>query len=83
MLGRRLGDVVDVVVAVGVGELLWCVVLYFGEDERGQGGRLGGGRGGAFGKDGAVVRYARTAVVLLVLLSCGRPIIDSRENCTY
>ncbi|ROW09700.1 hypothetical protein VMCG_02453 [Cytospora schulzeri] len=64
MLGRGLGDVVDVVVAVGVGELLGRVVLYFGEDERGQGGRLGGGRGGAFGEDGAVVRYARTEDVV-------------------
>ena len=41
MLRRRLRDVVDVVVAVGVGELLWRVVLDLGKDERGEGGGLG------------------------------------------
>ena len=58
-----LGDVVDVVVAVGVGELLRGVVADLGEDEGGEGGGLGGGRGGAFGEDGGVVRDARAGRV--------------------
>lgn len=53
-----LGDVVDVVVAVGVGQLLRGGVVNLGEDERGEGGGLAGGRGGAFGEDGGVVGYA-------------------------
>lgn len=63
MLGGRLGDVVDVVVTVGVGELLGGVVLDLGQDQRGEGGGLRGGGGGALGEDGAVVRYAGTAVM--------------------
>lgn len=49
MLRGCLGDVVDVVVAVGVGEFLRCVVGDLGEDQGGKGGGLGGGRGGALG----------------------------------
>lgn len=60
MLGRRLGDVVDVVVSVRVSELLRGLVRYFGEDEGGEGGGLRRGGGGALGQDGAVVRYAGT-----------------------
>lgn len=40
VLGGRLGDVVDVVVPVGVGELLGRVVLDLGQDQRGEGGGL-------------------------------------------
>lgn len=49
MFGGRLGDVVDVVVAVRVGELLWRVVGDLGKDEGGEGGGLGGGGSGALG----------------------------------
>lgn len=59
VLGRRLGDIVDVVVAVRVGELLWGVVADLGENERGEGRGLRGGRRGALGEDGGVVRDAR------------------------
>jgi len=44
-----VGDVVDVVLVVGVGELLGLVVGDFGEDEGGEAGGLGGGGGGVFG----------------------------------
>lgn len=63
MLGGALGDIVDVVVAVGVGEFLRGVVANLGEDEGSERGGLGGGRGGAFGEDGGVVRDARAALV--------------------
>lgn len=43
VVGGCFGDVVDVVGAVGVGELLGGGVLNFGEDEGGEGGGLGGG----------------------------------------
>lgn len=69
MLRGRFGDVVDVVVAVGVRELLRGFVCDFGEDERGEGGGLRGGGGGALGKNGAVVCYARTEEVD-ILVSC-------------
>ena len=36
MLGWRLGDVVDLVLAMGVGELLRVGVFDFREDERGE-----------------------------------------------
>lgn len=52
----------DVVVAVGVGELLRRIVGDFGKDEGGEGRGLGRGRRGALGQDGAVVCYARTVV---------------------
>ena len=45
----RVGDVVDEVLVVGVGELLWGGVGDFGEDEGGERGGLGGGGGGVFG----------------------------------
>lgn len=50
-----VGDVVDEVLVVGVGELLRGAVVDFGEDEGGEGGGLGGGRGGVFGEDGGAV----------------------------
>jgi hypothetical protein len=36
VLGWRLGDVVDLVLAMGVGELLRVCVFYFRKDERGE-----------------------------------------------
>lgn len=63
MLGGTLGNIVDVVVAVSVGELLRGVVVDLGEDEGGERRGLGGGRGGAFGEDGGMVRYARAVFV--------------------
>jgi len=36
MLGWRLGDVVDLVLAMGVGELLGAGVFDFREDKRGE-----------------------------------------------
>lgn len=60
MLRGRLGDVVDVVGAVGVGELLRGRVLDLGEDEGGERRGLRRGRGGAFREDRGVVGYART-----------------------
>jgi len=47
-----VGDVVDEVLVVRVGEFLGLVVLDFGEDEGGEGGGLGGGGGGVLGEDG-------------------------------
>lgn len=72
MLGGRFGDVVDVVVAVGVRELLRGFVCDLGENEGREGGGLRGGGGGALRKDGAVVCYARTGEVnvLVWLRSC-------------
>ncbi len=49
MVRGGVGDVVDVVLVVGVGELLGLVVGDFGEDEGGEAGGLGGGGGGVFG----------------------------------
>lgn len=69
MLGGRFGDVVDVVVAVGVGEFLRGFVCNFGEDEGSEGGGLRGSRGGALGEDGTVVCYARTGEFNM-LVSC-------------
>lgn len=69
VLGGRFGNVVDVVVAVGVRELLRGLVCDFGENEGGEGGGLRGGGGGALGKYGAVVCYARTGEVDM-LVSC-------------
>lgn len=60
MVRWGVGDVVDVVLVVGVGELLRLVVRNFGEDERGETGGCGGGGGGVFGKDGGAVGYAGT-----------------------
>lgn len=60
MLRGSLGDIVDLVLAVRVGELLRVGVLDLGEDEGGQGRRLRGCRGSALGEDGGVVRDART-----------------------
>lgn len=50
----------DEVLAVGVGEFLRGGMRDLGEDERGEGGGLGGGGGGVLGEDGAVVGDART-----------------------
>ena len=49
MVGGSVGNIVDVVLVVGVGQLLGFVVVYLWEDERGEGGCLGGGGGGVFG----------------------------------
>ena len=51
----RVGNVVDLVVAVGVGELLRGAVLDLGEDEGGERRGLGRGRGDALGEDGRAV----------------------------
>lgn len=59
VVGGRFGDVVDVVRAVGVGQLLGGVVLDLGKDDGGEGGGLRYGRCGAFAEDGVIVRYAR------------------------
>lgn len=48
----------DVVGAVGVGELLGRRVVDFGEDQGGERGGLGLGRGEAFREDRGVVGYA-------------------------
>lgn len=40
VLGRRFGDVVDLVVPVGVGQLLRLLVLDLGQDQRREGRRL-------------------------------------------
>lgn len=48
VVGGRLGDVVDLVLAVGVGELLRGGVLDLGEDKGGERGGLRGGRRCAF-----------------------------------
>lgn len=45
----------DEVLVVGVGELLGLRVVDFGQNERGEGGGLRGGRGGVFGEDGGAV----------------------------
>jgi hypothetical protein len=58
VFGRSFGDVVDVVGAVGVGELLRAAVVDLREDERGKGRCLRRGRGGAFGEDGGAVGNA-------------------------
>ena len=61
----------DVVGAMGVGELLRGRVVDLGEDERGEGGRLGRGGGGALGEDGGVVSDAGAVgeVVVVSILS--------------
>ena len=59
MFGWRFGDVVNVVGPVGIGEFLGGSVVDLGEDERGEGGRLGRGGGRAFCENGGVVGYAR------------------------
>lgn len=58
MLRGGLGDVVDMVVPVRVGQLLGGVVGDLGEDKGGERRGLGGGGGGALGEDGGVVCYA-------------------------
>lgn len=61
--GGVVGDVVDEVLVVGVGEFLGAVaVVDFGEDEGGEGGGLGGGGGGVFGEDGGPVGDAGAVV---------------------
>jgi len=50
-----VGDVVDEVLVVRVGQFLGFVVIDFGEDEGGEGGGLGGGGGGVFGEDGGSI----------------------------
>ena len=40
MVGGRIGDVVDEVLVVGVGELLRCSMIDFRKDEGGERGRL-------------------------------------------
>ena len=70
-----LGYVVDVVVAVRVGQLLRRVVGYLGEDQRGERGCLRRGGCGALGEDGGVVRYARAGQNLSVSLMVVRHFI--------
>lgn len=48
----------DEVVVVGVGELLGGCVSDLRQDEGGEGGGLGGGRGSVFTEDGGVVGNA-------------------------
>lgn len=49
VVGRCVGDVVDEVLIVGVGQLLGLVVGYLGEDDGGETGGGAGGGGGVFG----------------------------------
>lgn len=65
----RLGDVVDVVVAVRVGEFLRGRVVDLGEDDGREGRGLGRCRGGAFCQDGVVVRDAGAMPVCDTLVS--------------
>ena len=58
MIGGGVGDIVDVVLVVNVGELLRFVVGYFGKDEGREAGGAAGGRGGVFSEDGGTVGYA-------------------------
>lgn len=80
MLRGRLGDVVDVVVAVRVGQLLWGVMVDLGEDERREGRGLRGGRGRAFREDGGVVGDARAVIGGLVSLAWTEAITKPREG---
>ena len=48
------------VLVVRVGEFLWFLVVYFGEDEGGERGGLGGGRSGVLGEDGCSIGDAGT-----------------------
>lgn len=56
----RLGNVVDVVGAVGEGQLLGRLVVDLGQDEGGERGGLAGGGGDALSEDGGVVGDAGT-----------------------
>jgi len=40
VVGRRIGDVMDEVLVVGVGKLLGCSVINLRKDEGGEGGGL-------------------------------------------
>lgn len=61
VFGGGAGDVMDVIGAVGVGEFLGRGVVDFGEDEGGEGGRVGAGRDGVLGENGGIVGYAGAA----------------------
>lgn len=61
MLRRRLGDIVDLMLAMSVGQLLGRHVLNFGEYEGCQRGCLGRGGGGAFCENGGVMGDASAA----------------------
>lgn len=54
----RLGDVVDLMLAMGVGELLRRRVLDLGEDEGGERRGLRGGGGGTFGENSGMMGNA-------------------------
>ena len=55
VIGGSVGDVVDVVLVVGVGELLWRVVGDLREDQRCERGGAGGGGCGVLGEDGCAI----------------------------
>jgi hypothetical protein len=63
VLRGRGRDVVDVVSALGVGELLRGGMVDLGEDDGGEGGSLGAAGGCVLGEDGGVVGDARAAQV--------------------
>jgi len=65
VLAGRSGDVVDVVLPMGVRELLRRLVVDLGEDEGGEGRGLRGGAGRVFGQDGAVMRDAGALATLV------------------
>lgn len=56
----------DLVLAVGVRQLLGGLVFDFREDEGGKRGSLGGGGSGAFCENGGFVRNAGAGRVVLV-----------------
>lgn len=61
VIGGRVGDVVDVVLIMGIGQFLWLVVRYFWEYQRGKTGCLRGGRGGVFSQNSGAISYAGAA----------------------
>lgn len=84
MRRRGFGDVVDVVRAMGVRQLLRRVVVDLGEDQGGEGRGLGRGRRRAFREDGGVVRDARAARLLacsLVALDVDRGVLEKWSLC--
>lgn len=62
MFRRRFGNIVDLMLAVGIGELLWCVVLNLGKDEGRERRGLRGRGGGTFREDRSVVRDTSAVV---------------------
>ena len=57
--GAGVGDVVDEILVVGVGELLRRVVGDLGQDDGGEAAGAGGGGDGVLGEDGVFVGDAR------------------------